>query len=808
MNAELPCSARVYPGLPLLESETSARRARVCIVSNEFVGPSRNGGIGTAYTVLADALAADGHDVTCLYTQGEECASHDLAYWQAQYQKRGVLLLALPREVALIHAAAVSAASYAVYRWLKRNDRFDFIHFPECQALGYYTQLAKTQRLAFARSEICVGLHSMNPWIKEANQEYLTSPHDLQLNHMEQASVELADVAWSPSQYLINWIAARGWKLPARCYVQPYIMPHAARQPAGRMSGKDRPVGELVFFGRLETRKGLALFCDALDRLPPHVVARLQQVTFLGKEATVEGLKALEFLKRRAKAWRFPVQALTDKNQPEAVAYMRGAGRLAIMPSLMENSPNTVYECLGGGQAFLASRAGGIPELIAAEDVDRVCFDIRPAALAAKLADVLGKPFQPARLAFDAAANEQAWARWHRQLPAVREVPPETTEWPKVSLCLTTFNRPELLLQAVESVRAITYPNLEVVLVDDGSTDPAAEAALAQLHREFAERGWHIVRQDNRYLGAARNAAARRATGEFLLFMDDDNYAEPHEITTLVGALLASGADIVTCGMYYFQGPQKPDTALGLPKRTAWMPVGDAVAAGAFTNVFGDANALVRRACFEGVGGFTEDYGVTHEDWEFHARAVLKGYKLQVVPEILFWYRVSDGGMLRTTASYPNHMRSTRPFVEAVPPPLRDLVHYAKGVTQQYADPGSFPAVARYLKLSTLWRGKLEAGRELAAMGMEQDAARMMLSAIKAVETCKQPLIILEALIGTSEHLARLDPGRTRFLLTMAIGFAEKLQRRKDRETAEAMLAALSQPGAPVVGQDEFLKAG
>jgi len=203
---------RIFPPLPLGDGLTAdaKNRTRVCIVSNEFVGPSRNGGIGTAYTVLADALAAAGHEVTCLYTHGEECASHDIKYWQAEYKQRGVQLVPLPKAMTLFQTAPVAMASHATYSWLKQHDRFDFIHFPECLGLGYYTQLAKQQGMAFAGAEICVGLHSMNQWIKQANREHVASHFDLQLDHMERQSVALADVVWSPSQYLITWIAERG----------------------------------------------------------------------------------------------------------------------------------------------------------------------------------------------------------------------------------------------------------------------------------------------------------------------------------------------------------------------------------------------------------------------------------------------------------------------------------------------------------------------------------------------------------------------------------------------------------------------
>src|SRR5581483_10923551 len=97
----------------------------------------------------------------------------------------------------------------------------------------------------------------------------------------------------------------------------------------------------------------------------------------------------------------------------------------------------------------------------------------------------------------------------------------------------------------LESLKAQDYSNFEVIVVDDGSTLPAAVAYLEELEPEFATRGWRILRQENRYPGAARNNAARHARGEYLLFMDDDNFAKPHEISRFVQVARRTGADLL-----------------------------------------------------------------------------------------------------------------------------------------------------------------------------------------------------------------------------------------------------------------------
>ena len=67
-------------------------------------------------------------------------------------------------------------------------------------------------------------------------------------------------------------------------------------------------------------------------------------------------------------------------------------------------------------------------------------------------------------------------------------------------------------------------------------------------------------------------------------------------------------------------------------RKKLWLPLGGAAAVGVFRNGFGDTNSLIKKKSFEALGGFIEDYGVGHDDWEFFARALLAGLKLRVIP--------------------------------------------------------------------------------------------------------------------------------------------------------------------------------
>ena len=161
---------------------------------------------------------------------------------------------------------------------------------------------------------------------------------DLEVDYMEQQVIALADVLLSPSAYLLSWMHKEGWQLPQehRVRIQPYIIPSAARKTLTELSNINRRGGseqakngehltssashsptqvkELVFFGRLEVRKGIVLFCDAIDEL----VMKQQAdgaaaddgndepllVTFLGSARnTVHGVNGGEYARTRARAW-------------------------------------------------------------------------------------------------------------------------------------------------------------------------------------------------------------------------------------------------------------------------------------------------------------------------------------------------------------------------------------------------------------------------------------------------------------------------------------------------------------------------
>jgi glycosyltransferase involved in cell wall biosynthesis len=659
---------------------------RICVASSEFLGPFSNGGIGTAYTKLGEALNGAGHDVTFLYTQGYYTHTAPIVHWIEVYRQRGIRFVPLPESpVNLSSLSPNLATSHRVFLWLREHDGFDVVHFPEYGGSGYHSVLAKHQGLILRRTTTVVGLHGSSRWARSANEQLSSSGKDLEDDFIERRAAELADIVWSPGRYMLDWARQHGWNLERRCHLQPYVVPISQRQ------APTSPISELVFFGRQEVRKGLFLFLDAIDQLVETSESRDIDdlvVTILGKPTPANGEDSEQVIRDRSRRWPFPTQILSDRNHEQAIEYLQGEGALAIIPSIVENYPNTVLECLAFEVPFLASRVGSIPEQIHPDDVDRVCFDPTPRRLAERLQRVLREGHAPARLSFDPEQNTRAWVRWHERLLGVSPGITEPSSIgngrtravdPTVSVCLAHYNRPHFLRQALDSIVNQDSSPLEVIVVDDGSPSASVQQELEAiaLQYDFAGRGWRLVRQENRYLGAARNRAAAEAKGDYLLFMDDDNVAKPHEISTFTAVARHTGADVLTCLMDMFHGEQAP--GIHMVPSLRWLCPGPNLPLCVFYNTFGDANAIIRRTAFQSVGGFTEDYGIGHEDWELFARLLLKGYHVEVVPEALFWYRVMPESMIKATSVKRNFQRSLRPHLEQIPEPYHQLIEMCLG---------------------------------------------------------------------------------------------------------------------------------
>jgi O-antigen biosynthesis protein len=168
----------VFPTLPIEEPSPRLQPPRVCIATYEILGPSQNGGIGTAYFSLATTLASANYDVTILHHSRESADQNAIKDWISRFRAFGIRFVLLPSSLRTIDVPQCMLTARDAYTWLRQQE-FDVIHLPELQGHGYYSVLAKHQGLDFRDTTLCVGTHSPISWIREANREAPYSPDEL-----------------------------------------------------------------------------------------------------------------------------------------------------------------------------------------------------------------------------------------------------------------------------------------------------------------------------------------------------------------------------------------------------------------------------------------------------------------------------------------------------------------------------------------------------------------------------------------------------------------------------------------------------
>ncbi len=652
-------------------------RRRVAIAAVDIAGPYHCGGVGAAYHGLALALAEAGHQVTVLYLH-HKFHQGDSAQWRDYFAARGIEFVHHPQAPdTSVWYANRKEASLRCFEWLRSQPEFDVIHFHEWLGLPYYSLLAKRQGLAFGNTLLCVGTHGPLRWSQIGDQTLPVRSEDLVVDFLERNSVELADEVISPSQYLLDWMREDGWKLPARTQVINNLLEPLSADPSAEKRGNASPeIRELVFFGRLDRRKGLHIFCDAIDRLlAGEAESREFGITFLGSSVAMDARRSVDYIAGRAHGWRIAPKLLTDFGREQALRYLAEPGRLAVIPSLLDNSPCTVQECLAERIPFIASNRGGILELIDPADRERVTCAPEPARLEDRLRRALDCGHPPARPSAALSGARERWLAWHQEAKAPPPQPPAVgNASPLVTICIAHYERPGMLEVMLDSIRRQTYPNLEVVVVDDGSRTPETQQALRELDRDFASHGWLLLRQENAGPGVARDTAARAGRGEYFLFADDDDALLPEAVERFVQVASQTGADAVSCVLKEFEGEVIPDSDDRIKRLL--IPLGPALAAGIYGPEFGGTVYLVKRDCYFAVGGFPRSRDVD-EDWEFLLNVVAGEHRLEVIPEGLVWYRVQDESRSRADNRFARNRSRVQIYERLLPPELRDFAALA-----------------------------------------------------------------------------------------------------------------------------------
>ncbi len=203
---------------------------------------------------------------------------------------------------------------------------------------------------------------------------------------------------------------------------------------------------------------------------------------------------------------------------------------------------------------------------------------------------------------------------------------------PRMSVVLNTYNRSLLVTRAIEAVLRQTYDDLELIVVDDGSSDDTAERI-----QTLSDPRLTYVYQSNAGLSAGRNNGASRSSGEWITFLDDDDVVEPGWLDEFQ-AVFANEIGMV------FAGHKRVSTIDGSVRECLPEPMG-----AAFEGVRGGMLAgswAMRRSLFDATGGFMTELPTLVQS-EFLLRAIpacrQAGLQVRTIDSTSFRYSVTPG---------------------------------------------------------------------------------------------------------------------------------------------------------------------
>lgn len=251
-----------------------------------------------------------------------------------------------------------------------------------------------------------------------------------------------------------------------------------------------------------------------------------------------------------------------------------------------------------------------------------------------------------------------------------------------VTVVILTYNRAAMLPRAIESVLAQTQRNIDILVVDDASTDDTPQVMAG-----YSGNVRYVRRAVNGGEAAARNTGWRNTTSEFITYLDDDDCYEPEKIRKELTLLRRRPeAGLAYCRYYYMTADgRRLDSSVSLPEGD----VLDELLMGCF--VLSHA-PLIRREWLERIDGFDEALALT-TDWDAWLRLSLAGCQFVCVQEPLVGYRMHGGNVTKSVEKWLRDGETTlerafgNPRLQSKPQTFKGRaigMHYFRGAMAYY----------------------------------------------------------------------------------------------------------------------------
>lgn len=213
-----------------------------------------------------------------------------------------------------------------------------------------------------------------------------------------------------------------------------------------------------------------------------------------------------------------------------------------------------------------------------------------------------------------------------------------------VSVIIPSYNSGEYLNEAIESVVNQTYRNLEIIVVNDGSSDDTEEIAKEWQRKDKRIR--YLKHSRNKGLSTARNTGIKNSKGEYIAFLDADDIWLPQKLSLQIKKVQGPGADLVFSNWYIWE-PERNTKIIAFqvdPTQDKKSLLHSLVK----RNFGSPSTVFLRKSSLEKVGLFDESLN-SSEDYDLWLRFCLKDMKIDFIKEPLIYYRRHSKQMTEST---------------------------------------------------------------------------------------------------------------------------------------------------------------
>ena len=593
------------------------------------------GGASAYVYHAAHRMAAMGHSV---YFVTDE---HDVPLGTLDHLESSVTLVATRPPVESRHTISPDLGYSDRVRdtlvSLNKQARLDIVEFAGSMAEGFTTIRAKKLLNELADSTLISRLRA--PMRSSSGKRCSLLPitiHESILSYAEEYVVKHADIVTSASGNLIRDVAPIRGPKPTLVTPNPVAPIWPTNDPPGI---ETRDTRSLLYVGPVDCRDHLDLIISTATHLLSVDASFVFEI--YGDDPSAESPVC-------------PSERYLFENAPPEVR-QRMFARIRASPAQLHAAFSRATYCLVPATAedwfyrTLNAMAYGCVVVTGSNPVVNGLFQGSTAALIAAPCDgrgiaelildsgdglpqrreiSLAAHRQIAKLSDDSDGNERALvdllARIHR-----RDWVCSKSAGPKVSVVIPLFNQGAYLRQAVDSALASTYENLEIVVVNDGSTDPSTVHEFDQLD------GVVKVSQGNAGLAAARNAGIAASSSQLILPLDADDLIHPCYVKLAVDAML-NNSDLSYVSCYSRNFGEFSST---------YVPIGSIPMLMLLVNTDGRCTNMYERSALESVGYYDENQKY-YEDWDLLISLNKQGFKGDVLPAELFYYRRHRDSMI------------------------------------------------------------------------------------------------------------------------------------------------------------------